>query len=203
MYNENVENTSDSINLDELINGLSSDIKNINNLMADLNNKRKANKELEESIVTEREKLEKDKEQFENYVRLMNSEFEAIKKSQLLSLENEKLALAKAENDFNESVVSTKAELELTKNELDVRTKALNEDKEQFEKYKEIEDRRIRQERDALEKEKQQFDEYKDVNYKRIEIEKKNIERQFNKFKQLVDQFNFNFASETDGNIEE
>ena len=94
MYNENVENTSDSINLDELINGLSSDIKNINNLMADLNNKRKANKELEESIVTEREKLEKDKEQFENYVRLMNSEFEAIKKSQLLSLENEKLALA-------------------------------------------------------------------------------------------------------------
>ena len=70
---------------------------------------------------------------------------------------------------------------------------SIREDKEQFEKYKEIEDRRIKQERESLQKEKEQFDEYKEVNYKRIEIEKKNIERQFNKFKQLIDQFNMSF----------
>ena len=112
----NIDNTkNDSINgvnLDVLINGLTSDIKNVNNFMADLNTQKKANKELEQTIIIERKKLEKDKKDFENYVNLMNAEFEKIKKTQEVNFNTQKLNLARAENSFKENMDNTLAELE-------------------------------------------------------------------------------------------
>ncbi len=61
------QNSNDTVNLDMLINGLSSDIKSVNNFMADLNTQKKANKELEQAIILERKKLEKDKKDTNDY----------------------------------------------------------------------------------------------------------------------------------------
>lgn len=203
----NIDNTkNDSINgvnLDVLINGLTSDIKNVNNFMADLNTQKKANKELEQTIIIERKKLEKDKKDFENYVNLMNAEFEKIKKTQEVNFNTQKLNLARAENSFKENMDNTLAELELVRKELELKEKSIEEDKEQFNKYREIEQDRINHEREILQYEREQFNSYKEVNNKRIEVEKRNLEQQFSKFKQIIDQFNLSFTVPLDSDKEE
>ncbi len=197
------QNSNDTVNLDMLINGLSSDIKSVNNFMADLNTQKKANKELEQAIILERKKLEKDKKDFENYVNLMNAEFATTKKAQEINFDTQKLNLAKAESNFKENMDNTLAELDLVKKELELKEKSIEEEKERFNKYKAIEQERIKQEREMLQYEREQFDSFKEVNSKRIEVEKKNLEQQFSKFKQIIDQFNLSFKTSIDEEKEE
>ena len=174
---DDTKNNTNTVNLDVLINGLTSDIKSVNNFMADLNKEKKANKEIEETIIKERKKLEHDKKEFDNYVRLMNSEFETARKTQELNFNTQKLNLAKAENSFKENMDNTLAELELVKKELDLKEKI------QFER--------------------EQFNSFKEVNNKRIEVENRDLEQQFNKFKQIIDQFNLNFKTSLENKNEE
>ena len=200
---ETKKQNNSSVNLDVLINGLSSDIKNVNNFMADLNKEKKAHKEIQQTIINERKKLEHDKNEFENYVKLMNAEFENAKKTQEINFNTQKLNLAKAENSFKESMDNTLAELELVKKDLELKENKIAEEKEQFIKFKEIEQDRIKHEREVLQFERDQFNDYKEVNNKRIEVEKKDLEQQFNKFKQIIDQFNLNFKSSLEEEKEE
>ena len=203
----NIDDTKNSninsVNLDALINGLSSDIKSVNNFMADLNSEKKANKELQQTIINERKKLEHDKKEFENYVTRMNSEFDNIKKTQDINFTTQKLNLAKAENAFKENMDNSLMELELIRKELELKERKIEEDKEQFNKYKEIELDRINHEREVLQFERDQFNSYKEVNNKRIEVEKRDLEQQFSKFKQIIDQFNLNFKTSLNSDEEE
>ena len=200
---DDTKNNTNTVNLDVLINGLTSDIKSVNNFMADLNKEKKANKEIEETIIKERKKLEHDKKEFDNYVRLMNSEFETARKTQELNFNTQKLNLAKAENSFKENMDNTLAKLELVKKELDLKEKKIEEDRQQFDKYKEIEQERLKHEREVLQFEREQFNSFKEVNNKRIEVEKRDLEQQFNKFKQIIDQFNLNFKTSLENKNEE
>ena len=189
------EEKTTSVDLDSLIEGLSSDIRNVNNFMEGLNEQKKANKEIEKSLVDERKKLERDKQDFEDYVRRITSELEETKKTNEVILNAQKLNLSKAEANFKENMDNTLSELELVKKELELRESKFKEDKEQFEKYKDLELSRINHEKEILQADKEQFEKYREVNNKRIEIENKNLEQQFNKFRQVIDQFNVNFKS--------
>jgi len=44
-----------------------------------------------------------------------------------------------------------------------------------------------------LDSEKNQFEKYKEVTNKKIELENKNIEQKCDRFKELINQFNSNF----------
>ena len=69
----------------------------------------------------------------------------------------------------------------------------IKQEKEQFERYKELEINRIKQSEEILNSEKEQFEKYKEVSNKKIELENKNLEQKYNKFKNIIDQFNSNF----------
>ena len=84
-----------------------------------------------------------------------------------------------------------------------MKEKSIEEDKEQFNKYREIEQDRINHEREILQYEREQFNSYKEENNKRIEVEKRNLEQQFSKFKQIIDQFNLSFTVPLDSDKEE
>lgn len=190
-----------SVDLDSLIEGLSSDIKNVNNFMEGLNEQKKANKEAEQTLIDERKKLERDKQDFEDYINLKMSEIEETRKTNEVNLNAQKLNLSKAEANFKANMDNTLSELELAKKELELKENKIKEDREQFEKYKDLELTRIKQEKEMLQNDKEQFEKYREVNNKRIEIENRNLEQQFNKFRQVIDQFNVNFKA-TESNEE-
>ena len=197
--NNNNDKNSSSLNLDLLIDGLSSDIKSVNNFMANLNNQKKQNKELEQVIINERKKLEKDKKDFENFVKLTTAELDTMRKTQEININTQKLNLAKAEVSFKENMDNTLSELELAKKELELKEKRIEEEKEQFNKTKEIELDRLKHESEVLQFEREQFKSYREVTTKKMEAEKKNLEQQFSKFKEIIDQFNLSFkASDVD-----
>ena len=154
--------------LDNLFDNLSNDVTNINKMINEVTEKRK-NNDLEQKNLNElREKLAKEKLEFEEYVSIQKEELrkskEKIDQYSMLQLEK----LKKTELDFKANMNTALSELEIDK-------KTLSLEKEQFRQ------------------EKEQFIKYKEVAYKKIELENKNIEQKCIKFRELMSQFNANF----------
>lgn len=200
MYNSDLDlnnvSKSTNINLDSLIEGLSSDIDNVNSIISGLKDQKKTNNAKEEAIIEERKKLEKDKQDFENYVTLTMNELSEKKKTEEVAIEAAKLELSKAQTNFKDNMDRTLSEMELAKSELEAKQTKLREDKEQFEMFREREINRINKDKDELDSDREEFEKYKEEHEKRIKEENKNLEQQFNKFKAVIDQFNVNFKDD-------
>ena len=67
------------------------------------------------------------------------------------------------------------------------------EEKENFERYKEVENTKLKKQSLILDSEKLQFDTYKNMTEKRIEIEKQDLQNKCDKFKEVMKGFQVKF----------
>ena len=185
--------STSSTDLDNLFDNLTNDIETFNKYINDVNQKRKDNILEEKEIIEERQRIEKSKIEFENYVRTKNKEYENKMAQVDVYLDSQKQNLLKAEAEFKANMDNSLNELELIKKELEIQKEKLKEEKEQFETYKNLELNRIQHSQEILESERNQFEKYKEVNNKKIELENKNLEQKCDKFKELISQFNSSF----------
>lgn len=193
-FSDNVSSQSESLNdLNKIFDNLTNDIDYFNKYIEDVNRQKKENSIEEKELIEEKQRIEKTKIDFENYVKAKNEEYEKRISQVDEYLNTQKQNLLKAEAEFKANMDSSLNEFELIKKELEIQKEKLNEEKEQFEKYKSIELDRIKHSQEILESEKNQFEKYKEVTNKKLELENKNIEQKCDKFKALLNQFNANF----------
>lgn len=192
-YGNNLASKSESNNLDSLFDNLTNDIINFNKYIEDINKQRKENSIEEKELIEEKQRIDKAKLEFENYVKAKNEEYEKKMGQVDEYLNDQKQNLLKAENEFKISMDNSLNELDLIKKELEIQKEKIKEEKEQFETYKNLELNRIQHSQEILESEKIQFEKYKEVTNKKIELENKNLEQKCDKFKELITQFNSSF----------
>lgn len=179
--------------LDDLFDNLTSDIQNFNKYISDVNKQRQENSVEEKELLEEKQRVEKAKLDFENYVRAKNEEYEKRESQIEEYLNTQKQNLMRAESEFKINMDNSLNELDIIKKEVEIQKNRLNEEKEQFETYKNLELNRIKHSQDMLNSEKTQFEKYKEVTNRKIELENKNIEQKCDRFKDLINQFNSNF----------
>lgn len=190
--------TINNTNLDELFNNLTSDIETVNKFISNLNNQKTANNKEEQVLIEERQKIDRDKEEFEKYMAIQREEINQKKNQVEQYLNNQKEYLAKAESDFKTNMDNSLSELELAKKELEIQKEKIKEEKEQFENYKSLEINRIHHAEEILASERNQFERYKEITNEKLELESKNFEQKCIKFKEIISQFNSNFKPITE-----
>ena len=198
---DNVQPTSSS-DLDSLFDNLTNDINSFNKYVDDINKRKKENNIEEKELLEEKQRIEKAKKEFEEYVKSMNDEYNK-KMAQIDDyLNTQKQNLVKSEVEFKTNMDNSLNELELAKKEFEMQREKFNEQREQFETYKNLELDRINHSKEIFESDKNQFEKYKEIETKKIELENKNLEQKCDKFKELIGQFNSKFKpiiSESEG----
>lgn len=179
--------------LDDLFNNLTNDVQNFNRYITEVNKQKRENSIDEKELNDERERLVQEKLEFENYVKVKTQECEMKEKQIEEYIRIQKQNLTRAESEFKMNMDNSLNEFEIIKNEVELQKNRLNEEKEQFEVYKNLELNRIKHAQDMLNSDKNQFEKYKEVTNRKIELENKNIEQKCDRFKDLINQFNLNF----------
>jgi hypothetical protein len=187
------QSLNSSNDLDSLFDNLTNDISSFNKYVDGVNKRKKENIVEEKELLEEKQRIEKSKLEFEEYVKTRQEEYDK-KIGQIDEYLNvQKQNLLKAESEFKESMDNSLNELDISKKELEIQREKFKQEKEQFETYKSLELNRIKHASEILESDKNQFEKYKEVANKKIELENKNLEQKCEKFKQLITQFNSSF----------
>lgn len=184
---------SSSNNLDSLFDNLTNDINLFNKYVDGVNRQKKENNQEVRELLEEKLKIEKVKQDFDDYIRTKQAEYDNKMAQVDEYLNTQKQNLLKMESEFKVSMDNSLNELELEKKEFEIEKEKFKEEKEQFETYKSLELDRIKHSQEILESDKSQFEKYKDVSNKKIELENKNLEQKCDKFKELIGQFNAKF----------
>lgn len=205
-------------NFDVLFDSLYNDVAGANNFISNLIEQKK-NVNINEAELNElKEKLEKEKEDFEKYVETQKNSLELEKKEVNEYVKNQKIRIQNEEEQFNADCDATRAELALAEQTLKNENEKLDTAKEQFEQYKQLEEEKINSDRAKLETEreqfakekaiaeekikngqkelqtqKEQFAKTKELEEKKLELESKNLSQSCARFKELVAQFNSGF----------
>ncbi|MBQ9072707.1 MAG: hypothetical protein IJY25_06075 [Bacilli bacterium] len=191
--NETNKKNSNIQDLDTIFDNLTNDVENFNKFISNVNKQNKVNGEEFLELSQEREKIEKARVEFDNYMRIQKEEFRNKQEQFDEQIKIKKNNLSKAEEEFKMNMDNSLKELELSLQEMKMKKDKFDEEKAQFEEYKNIEISRIKHAEEVLKSEKNQFEKYKEVNIKRIELENKNLEQKCDRFKNLISQFNSNF----------
>lgn len=194
LLNDVPAQSSKSLNdLDSLFENLTNDINSFNRYVDDVNNQKKENTVEERELFEEKQKLQKSKYEFEEYVKTKQAEYD--KKigqiDEYLSIQRQNLL--KAEAEFKSNMDNSLKEIDISKKELEIEQEKFRQEKEQFESYKSIELERLKHSQEIFESDKNQFEKYKEVANKKLELDNKNLEQKFDKFKELLNQFNSKF----------
>ena len=197
----NLKEESEKKNLNSLFDNLSADVANVSRYISEVAKNKKSNDHLQKELYEEREKFEKSKLEFNNYITAQKEELKKIKlqTDQYITLQNDKLR--KAESDFRTGMTNSLSQLELEKKSLEIEKETFLQERAQFESYRALELSRINQAKQQIDTDKDQFAKYKEIAMKKIELDNKNLEQQCLKFRDIMGQFNANF--DPVGNIEE
>ncbi len=199
---DNLKLNASNDDLDHLFDNLTSDIANVNKFITNLNDQKKFNNVAEKELVEERQRIEKSKADFDEFMEAQKEEISKKQKQVEDYLATQKQYLAKAEAEFKDSMDSSLAQLDISKKELEIQEKKLEEDKAQFENYKSLEISRIHHAEEILASERAQFERYKEVTNEKIELDNKTLEQKCERFKEIVGQFNSNFKPILDDKTE-
>ena len=191
--NSNLSTSEPSKSFDSMFNNLNNDIANVNDIIYNLKSKSIANKEEEQELLEERDKLNQDRVEFESYVNEKNAELRQKQEQINQYLDTQKKYLSSANEEFKTNMQRSLMELDIQRKELQIEKEKFMTEKDQFETYKKIEMESLHHSKDIFESEKVQFEKYKEICNKRIELETKSLEQKCSKFKNIIGEFNTNF----------
>lgn len=170
--NNTVEAKSSTSNFDSLFDNLYSDVAGANNFISNLIEQKKNVGVNEQYLEEEKSKLSKEKSDFETY---KNSQKEAIELEKQRISEYEKAQKVRLENEqraFNEEVVATRRDLELTATTNKNESSKLKNERLEFDRYKAAEEQALKLANEKLEMEKAEFNKAKEIEYSKIDAEK-------------------------------
>lgn len=205
-------------NFDVLYDSLYNDVVGANNLISDLIEKKSTLNKDEKLLDDFREKFEKEKADFEQYVEEQKKNIENEKAQAISAVEAKESHLKSKEARFNEdseakekefslreqSLKLEKEKIDTFKNSCDEKNKSeldrirfeqekLNKEREQFEADKKMSLEAIENGQKTLQMQQEQFAKYKELEQKKLDLEEKNLQQSCARFKELVSQFNSGF----------
>ncbi len=167
--------SNSSSGFDSMFSSLYNDVAGANNFISTLIEQKKKVNLNEASLNEEKQKLEKDKSEFEKYcdtqkemLRQEKERLDEYERTQKIRLQNE-------EKEFNAEVEATKSEMALADQGIQLARTTLEEEKQQFEKYKELEEQKISTEKQRIEDKKEEFKKEKEAEYSKIKVENDQI----------------------------
>lgn len=205
-------------NFDVLFDSLYNDVVGANNLITDLIEKKSSLSKNEQLLEDFKEKFEKEKEDFRNFVEVQKKAIESEKSQAASYIESKRARLHSEEQKFNEDAEAKKTEISLLEQSLKFEREKFEAEKASFEEKKRIELEQIAAEREkltrdtedfentkkltnekfdntkkSLQNEQEQFAKYKELEQKKMDLEEKNLQASCARFKELVSQFNAGF----------
>ncbi len=205
-------------NFDVLFDSLYNDVAGANNFISNLIEQKKTVNVNEAELNELKDKLEKDRQEFEKYIETQKNGLELEKKEVNEYVKNQRIRIQNEEEKFNADCDATRAEIALAEQTLKVANEKLDTEKDQFEQYRQLEEEKLNTDRAKLETErnqfakekaiaeekirngqkelqtqKEQFAKSKELEEKKLELESKNLSQSCARFKELVSQFNSGF----------
>ena len=205
-------------NFDVLYDSLYNDVVGANNLISDLIEKKSTLNKDEKLLDDFREKFEKEKVDFQQYVEEQKKTIENEKAQAISTIEAKESHLKSKEARFNEdseakekefslreqSLKLEKEKIDTFRNSCDEKNKSeldrirfeqdkLNKEREQFEADKKMSLEAIENGQRTLQMQQEQFAKYKELEQKKLDLEEKNLQQSCARFKELVSQFNSGF----------
>ncbi|MDD3452768.1 MAG: hypothetical protein PHN42_00610 [Bacilli bacterium] len=173
---EEKKETTGTVGFDNLFNNLYNDVAGANDFISNLIEQRKTISVSEANLNEQRAKLEKEKEEFEKYCDVQKDNFKQEKQRLDEYEKTQKIRLQNEESSFAAEVEATKNEISLAQKGLKISEETLNEEKRQFEKYKETEEERILLAKAQFEEEKVQYNKERNAEIEQIRLAKENLE---------------------------
>lgn len=156
---------------DDMFDSLYNDVEGANHFISNLIDQKKNVSENETELAEMRAKLEQEKADFAKQMETQkeNIRMEKIKCDEYIK--TQKIRLQNEESQFNADVEATRTELNLGEQSLKIAGEKLDTEKSQFEKYKELEEEKLRNDRIKLQSEMEQFEKYKALEEEKIKEE--------------------------------
>lgn len=205
-------------NFDVLFDSLYNDVAGANDLITNLIEKKSSLSKNEQLLADFKEKFEKEKEDFRNFVEVQKKAIESEKSQAASFIESKRARLHTEEAKFNEISEAKKTELSLLEQSLNLEREKFEAEKSNFEEQNKIELEKIKNEREKLNRDieqfnidknlsenlisqgqkelqmqQEQFTKYKELEQKKLDLEEKNLSQSCARFKELVSQFNSGF----------
>ncbi len=215
---KNLDNSYVLSNFDVLFDSLYSDVVGANNFITDLMEKKSTLNKDEQLLTDFKEKFEKEKEEFRNFVEVQKRAIENEKNQASVFIESKRARLHGEETKFHEDVEAKQKEFALLEESLKLEREKFESEKANFEEQKGIDLRQIETEREKLRRDIEQFEvdkklaeenlnaskkdlqvqqeqfaRYKELEHKKMDLEEKNLSQSCARFKELVSQFNSGF----------
>ena len=215
---KNLDNSYVLSNFDVLFDSLYSDVVGANNFITDLMEKKSTLNKDEQLLTDFKEKFEKEKEDFRNFVEVQKRAIENEKNQASVFIESKRARLHGEETKFHEDVEAKQKEFALLEESLKLEREKFESEKANFEEQKGIDLRQIETEREKLRRDIEQFEvdkklaeenlnaskkdlqvqqeqfaRYKELEHKKMDLEEKNLSQSCARFKELVSQFNSGF----------
>ena len=129
---------------DSMFDSLYNDVNGANNFISDMLTQKKRIQDYEANLKKTKEKLDKEREDFANYIDAQRKIIETEKEQCNDYVKNQRLRIQNSEQKFNSDCEATKAELKLEEEKIKQGQQELEQQKEQFAKTKELEEEKIR-----------------------------------------------------------
>ncbi len=205
-------------NFDVLFDSLYSDVAGANNFISNLIEQKKTVNINEAELNDMKNKLEKERQEFEKFMESQKNSLELEKKEVNEYVKNQRIRIQNEEDKFNADCDAVRAEIALEEQKLKIANEKFDTEKEQFEQYRVLEEEKIKSDRvkfdtekeqfakekaiaeekirngqKELQTQKEQFAKSKELEEKKLELESKNLSQSCARFKELVAQFNSGF----------
>lgn len=187
--------SSTNSDFDTLFDSLYNDVAGANKFISNLIEQKKNVNDNAATLQEDREKLEKEKEEFERFMETQRQSLELEKAQCDEYIRTQKARLRNEESQFNADVEATRAELALTDASIKAGSEKLESEKAQFRVYKELEEKKQQSEKEKIEKDRrkleadiEQFNKEQDVALAKLktgEQELQNEKEQFEKSKSI------------------
>lgn len=178
-------------NFENMIDNLSSSVAGANNFIANLLEQRKVVAQEKTTLKADQEQFQKQKQEFEEYKKAQQEEINDARLKCDNYVRAERKRQESEQEQFTTEVEATRAELALTEKALKVGNDKLDADKIQFEVYKDLEEKKIKNDREAVElgrnkltEDLAQFEKEKSLELDKIKKEQQELKRQREQFDQ-------------------
>lgn len=185
----------DNADFDALFDSLYNDVAGANNFISTLIEQKKNVTDNAANLKEEKDKLAKDREEFERFVQSQRESIELEKAQCNEYIRTQKLRLQTEESQFNADAEATRAELSLADASIKAASEKLESEKAQFRVYKELEEKKQQTEREKIEKDRnkleadiEQFQKEKEVILNKLNTEDQELKKereQFEKSKEI------------------
>jgi len=181
-HESNSDNMNDNQDIDSLFNNLSADVQGATDFITDVMSARDEISAEKEKILSMKEEFEKEKQDFNKYIKLKEEKLEKERAEFEDFVETKKLSLTRMEQQQKLDIDNANVEIENRKSEVELQESKLEAEKSDFENYKELEKNKIEAEYARLEEERKNFSDYQKVVNESLDSDRENLEADRNNF---------------------